>query len=230
MPNAVFVIPTPSVPSLPIEGTEQRFPVHRIYCIGRNYGKHVQEMGGDPKDQPPIFFMKPADAAFPACDGAPYPPGTDKFHHEVELVVALKAGGADVSSENALDLIYGYAVGIDLTRRDLQNEAKDKGQPWDSAKGFDASAPTGLIRPAAQCGPLDGRITISVNGQTKQDGQLSDMIWGVAEIISEISKLWTLKAGDLIFTGTPDGVGPLQRGDQVEGEIAGVGTIAFKVL
>jgi fumarylpyruvate hydrolase len=224
-----FVIPEPPVTSLPVEGSDRAFPVRRIYCIGRNYGAHVKEMGGDPKEQPPIFFMKPADAAVEASGAVPYPPGTENFHHEVELVVALKTGGADVAADKALDLVYGYAVGVDLTRRDLQNTAKDKGQPWDSAKGFDASGPIGLIRPADKCGALDGRITIAVNGQTKQDGKLSDMIWGVAEIIAAVSKLWTLQPGDLIFTGTPDGVGPLQKGDKVAGAIDGLPPIAFTV-
>ncbi len=224
-----FVIPEPPVASLPVEGTDQRFPVHRIYCIGRNYGKHVKEMGGDPKEQPPIFFLKPADAAVEARGAIPYPPGTSNLHHEIELVVALKAGGADVAPDRALDLIYGYAAGVDLTRRDLQGLAKDKGQPWDSGKGFDASAPTGLIRPAAQCSALDGAITLSVNGHTKQAGQLSDMIWGVAQIVSAVSKLWTLQAGDLIFTGTPDGVGPVQRGDQVDAAIDGLPPISFTI-
>jgi len=223
-----FAFPAPPVPSLPIEGLDARFPVRRIYCIGRNYGKHVKEMGGDPKEQPPVFFMKPGDAATAAAT-IPYPPGTANFHHEIELVAALKRGGANVSPQDALALVYGYAAGVDLTRRDLQNVAKDKGQPWDSAKGFDASAPIGLIRPAERCGPLDGAISLSVNGVVKQDGSLSDMIWSLAETISQISKLWTLQAGDLIFTGTPDGVGPLVRGDKVSGEIAGVGAVAFTV-
>ena len=186
-------------------------------------------MGGDPKEQPPVFFMKPGDAATEAGGSIPYPPGTQNLHHEVELVVALKAGGADIAPDKALDLVFGYAVGIDMTRRDLQNHAKDKGQPWDSGKGFDASAPLGLIRPAAQCGAFDGGITLSVNGQTKQDGSLSDMIWTVPEIIAAVSRLWTLQPGDLIFTGTPDGVGPLQRGDKVHGEIEGFGAIDFTV-
>jgi fumarylpyruvate hydrolase len=225
-----FALPAAQIPSLPIEGTDQRFPVRRIYCIGRNYGKHVKEMGGDPKDQPPVFFMKPGDAAVEAKGAIPYPPGTGNLHHEIELVVALKTGGKDIAPENALELVFGYAAGVDLTRRDLQNLAKDKGQPWDSGKGFDASGPVGVIRTADKVDALDGAITLSVNGQTKQDGKLSDMIWGVAEIISEVSKLWTLQAGDLIFTGTPDGVGPLKRGDQVNAEIDGVPAIAFEIV
>jgi fumarylpyruvate hydrolase len=228
MASLTLAIPAPPLTTLPIEGTEERFPVHRIYCIGRNYGKHVQEMGGDPKEQPPIFFMKPADAAT-AETTIPYALSTQNFHHEIELVVALKAGGTDVAPDKAMDLIYGYAAGVDLTRRDIQNEAKDKGQPWDASKGFDRSGPIGAIRPAAKVGKLDGRIALSVNGQTKQDGQLSDMIWSVAEIIGQVSKFWALQPGDLIFTGTPDGVGPIKSGDTVEGEVEGVGTVAFTV-
>jgi len=224
-----LAIPALPVPTQPLEGSDQRFPVRRIYCIGRNYGKHVKEMGGDPKEQPPVFFMKPGDAAVADGGVIPYPPGTSNLHHEVELVVALKTGGKNVAPDKALDLVFGYAVGIDLTRRDLQNHAKDKGQPWDSGKGFDASAPLGPIRPAEKCGGFDGRITLSVNGETKQDGVLSDMIWGVPEIISAVSRLWTLQPGDLIFTGTPDGVGPLKPGDVVSGEIDGFGAIRFTV-
>jgi fumarylpyruvate hydrolase len=228
MSSPLFAVAPSALPSLPIEGSKARFPVHRIYCIGRNYGKHVREMGGDPKDQPPIFFMKPADAA--TSDAAiAYPPGTQNFHHEIELVVALKAGGADIAPEHALALVYGYAAGVDLTRRDIQNEAKDKGQPWDAAKGFDLSAPVGLIRPAENVSSLDGRVRLTVNGAIKQDGSLGDMIWSVGEIISQVSKLWTLQPGDLIFTGTPDGVGPLKTGDRVEGEVEGVGAVAFMV-
>ena len=224
-----FVIAAPPVPSLPVEGSEARFPVHRIYCIGRNYGEHVREMGGDPKEQPPIFFMKPADAVVAPGSQVPYPSATSNFHHEIELVVALKAGGTDVPAHRALELVYGYAAGVDLTRRDLQNVAKNAGAPWDSAKGFDASAPCGAIRPVDKVGALDGRISISVNGAVKQDGKLSDMIWNVAEVIAQCSKLWTLHPGDLIFTGTPEGVGPLVRGDKVEGEIDGVGAVSFVV-
>ena len=173
MSSPTLAIPAPQAPTLPIEGREDRFPVHRIYCIGRNYGKHVQEMGGDPKDQPPIFFMKPADAATSETT-IPYALSTQNFHHEIELVVALKGGGTNLSPEQAKDLIFGYAAGIDLTRRDIQNEAKDKGQPWDASKGFDLSGPIGLIRPAQTVGELKGRITLSVNGQTRQDARLAD--------------------------------------------------------
>ncbi len=222
-----FAVPAPAQPSLPIEGSDRRFPVHRIYCIGRNYGKHVREMGGDPKDQPPIFFMKPADAAVAPGGAVPYALATTDLHHEIELVVALKAGGANVPVDTALDLVFGYAAGVDLTRRDLQNIAKDAGAPWDSAKGFDASAPCSAIRPG-RAAP-SGVITLSVNGETRQHGDLADMIWNVAEIIAKCSQLWTLQPGDLIFTGTPDGVGPLARGDRVVGEVAGAGRVEFTV-
>lgn len=222
-----FVIPAPAPPALPIEGSAERFPVHRIYCIGRNYGKHVREMGGDPKDQPPIFFMKPADAIVAPGEPVPYPPATANLHHEIELVVALKGGGANVPADRALDLVFGYAAGVDLTRRDLQAEAKDAGNPWDSSKGFDASAPCGSIRPGSS--PPTGAIELSVNGTVKQSGELADMIWSVAEIIAKCSELWTLQPGDLIFTGTPDGVGPLVRGDRVAGTVGDGLKVEFTV-
>lgn len=222
-----YAIPAPAQPSVPIEGSEQRFPVHRIYCIGRNYGKHVKEMGGDPKEQPPVFFMKPGDAVVPPGGAVPYPLATRNFHHEIELVVALKGGGANVPTDKALDLVFGYAAGIDLTRRDLQGLAKEAGAPWDSGKGFDNSAPCSAIKSGSA--PPSGKITLSVNGAAKQDGELGDMIWSVAEIIAKASELWILQAGDLIFTGTPDGVGPLVTGDVVVGEVEGVGRVEFTV-
>jgi len=196
--------------------------------VGRNYAAHRREMGGDDRD-PPFFFAKPADALVAPGGDVPYPSATKNLHHEIELVVALKAGGADVPVERALDLVYGYAVGVDLTRRDLQNAAKDKGQPWEASKAFDAGAPISAIR-QWDGAPPQGRIAVSVNGAVKQDAVVADMIWNVAEIISEASKLWTLAPGDLIYTGTPEGVGPLAPGDRVEGEIEGVGKIAFRVV
>jgi fumarylpyruvate hydrolase len=222
------VPPRPPI-ALPILGATARFPVRRVFCVGRNYGLHVKEMGGDPKDQPPLFFTKPADAVVGPGEPAPYPSATKELHHEIELVAALKAGGADLSPEAAGRLIFGYAAGVDLTRRDLQAAAKRDGQPWDTGKAFDASAPVGAIRPADQVGDLTGAIGLKVNGEVRQDGRLSDMIWSVAEVIAEASKLWRLEPGDLIFTGTPNGVGPLNRGDQVLGEIEGVGEVAFTV-
>jgi fumarylpyruvate hydrolase len=225
---AQLVFDPPALVSIPVEGDAARFPVRRILCVGRNYAAHRREMGGDDRD-PPFFFAKPADAlVLPGADVA-YPPATANLHHEIELVVALKGGGADVPVERALDLIYGYAVGVDLTRRDLQAAAKDKGQPWESAKGFDASAPISAVKPWTGA-PPQGRIALSVNGQTRQEATVADMIWSVPEIVAEASKLWRLAPGDLIFTGTPEGVGPLVRGDAVEGEVEGVGRLAFKIV
>ena len=224
----MYVIDAPATPSIPVVGQKGRFPVHRIYCVGRNYAAHRREMGGDDRD-PPFFFAKPADAIVPPGGDVAYPPKTANLHHEIELVVALKAGGQDVPTDKALDLIFGYAVGVDMTRRDLQNAAKDKGQPWDASKGFDQSAPISAIKPWTGA-PPQGRITLSVNGQVRQDATVADMIWAVAEIVSEASKLWTLAPGDLIYTGTPEGVGPLVRGDSVTGEVEGVGQLSFKVV
>jgi fumarylpyruvate hydrolase len=222
----VFAPPLPVV--VPVQGEAAGFPVRRILCVGRNYAAHRREMGGDDRD-PPFFFAKPADALVPPGQPVPYPSRTSNLHHEVELVVALKGGGRDIAAEQALDLVYGYAVGVDLTRRDLQNAAKDKGHPWDASKGFDASAPISAIR-QWDGPPPQGRIAISVNGHLRQEGAVADMIWNVAEIIAEASKLWTLAPGDLIFTGTPEGVGPLVVGDVVEGEIEGVGKLNFEVI
>lgn len=222
-----YVLAPPPVVSLPVEGQAARFPVRRVLCVGRNYAAHRREMGGDDRD-PPFFFAKPADAVTPPGEPVPYPQRTANLHHEIELVVALKAGGADVPVERALDLVFGYAVGVDLTRRDLQNAAKDKGHPWDASKGFDHSAPTSAIRPWTGA-PPQGRIALSVNGEVRQDATVADMIWNVPEVIAEASKLWRLAPGDLIFTGTPEGVGPLVPGDRVEGEVEGVGALAFTI-
>jgi len=224
-----YAVPPLPPTTLPILGSSSLFPVRRVFCVGRNYGLHVKEMGGDPKEQPPLFFTKPADAVVGPGGAVPYPSATKDLHHEIELVAALKAGGSDLSPEAALNLIFGYAAGVDLTRRDLQGAAKRDGQPWDSGKAFDASAPVGAIRPADQVKDLGGAIRLKVNGEVRQDGRLSDMIWSVAEVIAQASRLWRLEPGDLIFTGTPDGVGPLHRGDLVLGEIDGVGEVAFTV-
>jgi fumarylpyruvate hydrolase len=222
-----FALAPPPVPVVPVEGEAGGFPVRRILCVGRNYAAHRREMGGDDRD-PPFFFAKPADAVVPPGRDPAYPPRTGNLHHEIELVVAIGKAGRDVAVEDALGLVYGYAVGVDLTRRDLQNAAKDKGQPWDSSKGFDDSAPISAIRPWSG-DPPQGRILISVNGTVKQDAVVADMIWNVPEIIAEASKLWALAPGDLIYTGTPEGVGPLVKGDAVEGEVEGVGKLAFRV-
>jgi len=225
MTSYVLDLPVPA--TVPVEGTDALFPVHRIYCVGRNYAAHRREMGGDDRD-PPFFFAKPADAVVPPGGEVPYPGRTTNLHHEIELVVALKGGGRDLTPDQALDLVYGYAVGVDLTRRDLQNAAKDKGQPWEAGKGFDASAPISAIRPWTGA-PPSGAIAISVNGAVRQNASLDDMIWNIAEIIAEASKLWTLAPGDLIFTGTPEGVAALVPGDEVSGQIEGVGELSFRI-
>jgi len=212
---AVTIRPQPTVP---VQGSDRPFPVRRILCVGRNYAAHRREMGGDDRD-PPFFFSKPADAVvLPGAD-VPYPTATSDLHHEIELVVAIGDGGS----------IFGFAVGVDLTRRDLQNGFKAKGQPWDAAKGFDASAPVSAIVPTTGVIP-QGRIALSVNGETKQAGEVADMIWSVEEVLVEAGKLWKLEAGDLIFTGTPEGVGPIVRGDLVEGSVEGVGSLSFRII
>lgn len=222
-----WVVPIFPQAAVPTVGDERSFPVRRILCVGRNYAAHRREMGGDDRD-PPFFFSKPADAVVASGARIPYPSATSDLHHEVELVVALGAGGGDVAVDDALALVFGYAVGVDLTRRDLQSAARAKGQPWDAAKGFDMSAPIGPIRPA-DGPPPQGRIRLSVNGAVRQAAEVADMIWNVAEIIAQASRLWRLAPGDLIFTGTPEGVGPLVRGDSIEGEIDGVGALTFSI-
>jgi fumarylpyruvate hydrolase len=212
-------VPQLHVPTIVISGSEQRFPVRRIYCVGRNYADHVREMGNDPSSDPPFFFGKPADAAV-GSGRLPFPGRTAELHHEVELVVALHGGGAHVPVTDAAAMIFGSAVGIDLTRRDLQAEAKKSGRPWDMAKGFDHSAPIGPLRPGIP--PAVGSISLSINGQARQSGDLRDMIWSVAEIIAALSAYVELAPGDLIFTGTPAGVGPIKRGETVRGMIAGL--------
>jgi fumarylpyruvate hydrolase len=219
----VYAIPAPPFPSVPIAGTEQRFPVHRIYCVGRNYAEHAKEMGHAVERAQPTFFMKPADAVWTHAAPLPYPPATANLHHEVELVVALHAGGRDLDPARALDCVYGYAIGLDLTRRDLQAAAKAKGDPWDSAKGFDASAPIGAIVRAATLGhPAAGELALTVNGVERQRADIATMIFGVPEIIAALSRLFELRPGDLLFTGTPAGVGPLRPGDVFEATFPGL--------
>ncbi|PZF12071.1 FAA hydrolase family protein [Curtobacterium sp. MCPF17_011] len=224
-----LVVPAPGLPSVPT-ATGGRFPVRRIHCVGRNYAAHAREMGHDPDREPPFFFGKPADAV--TTDGAdtPYPTLTAQLEYEVELVVALGAGGRDVAVSAARDLVWGYAVGIDLTRRDLQAEAKRLGRPWDLAKGFDASAPIGTIVPAAGVDPSSGSITLHVDGELRQSGDLADQIWSVAETIAVLSRAVRLEPGDLLFTGTPDGVGPVSRGSVLRGAVAGVGTVETRIV
>lgn len=214
---------------LPISGEDTVFPVRRIYCVGRNYADHALEMGADPASEPPFFFTKPRDAV--VQDGAelPFPTETANLNYEVELVVALKAGGSNIPAASALDRVYGYAVGLDMTRRDLQADAKAAGRPWDLAKGFDQSAPISEIHPVSDVGHPDrGAITLKLNGELKQRGDLHDQIWQVADTIAHLSKFVELRAGDLIMTGTPAGVGPVQPGDRLLGEIAGLGEVEVR--
>jgi fumarylpyruvate hydrolase len=226
----VYVIDPPKQPSVAIANSDARFPVRRIFCVGRNYADHVLEMGNDPKSEPPICFTKPADAVVENGAAIPYPTLTDNFHHEVELVVALARGGAGIEAGAALEHVWGYGVGVDLTRRDLQNQAKKAGQPWDAAKGFDHSAPLGALTPARDVGALaSARIWLSVNGETKQDAHIAEMIWSVPEIIAALSRTWGLQAGDLIFTGTPMGVGPLKPGDVVTCGVDGLSELRFSI-
>jgi fumarylpyruvate hydrolase len=212
---------TPS--TLSIAGSADRFPVRRIYCVGLNYADHAREMGNDPKREPPFFFSKPPDAVVASGSRLPFPMNTADFHHEVELVIALGAGGAHVKSDRAPALIFGYAVGIDLTRRDLQAAAKKAGRPWDMAKGFDHSAPVGPLTPGVP--PAKAPISLSVDGQVRQSGNLGDMIWQVPETIAILSTFVTLAPGDLIFTGTPSGVGPIARGQCLHGSIGSIDPI-----
>ena len=225
-----YILEPPSPPSVAIAGSDARFPVRRIFCVGRNYADHVREMGNDPKSEPPIFFTKPADAVVDSGAVIAYPTLTSNFHHEVELVVAIGKGGAGIGADAALDHVWGYAVGVDLTRRDLQNEAKRLGQPWDAAKGFDSSAPVGALTPVSASGrPGNARIWLSVNGAIKQDANLEDMIWSAPEIVATLSRAWELRAGDLIFTGTPSGVSALKPGDVVKAGIDGLAPLTLAI-
>jgi len=218
-----YLFPPALQPSVAISGSSQRFPVHRIYCIGRNYADHAKEMGAAVDRGNPVFFCKPADAIVADRAQIPYPIGTHDLHHEVEMVVALQSGGVDIAPTHALKHVFGYAVGLDLTRRDLQNIAKTKALPWDSAKAFDRSAPVSAIRRASECGhPQHAPLVLDVNGAPRQHADVADMIFSVAEIIVLLSRLFELKAGDLIFTGTPAGVAPLQRGDRFHARLEGI--------
>ncbi|MGI8527021.1 MAG: fumarylacetoacetate hydrolase family protein [Pseudolabrys sp.] len=226
---ADYVIPPAPQPVIAIAGSAKVFPVRRIWCVGRNYIEHIREMGQDER-APPFFFAKPADAIVPDGGTVPYPSLTKDMHHEVELVVALKSGGRNIPVAKANDCIYGYAVGIDLTRRDLQIASRDVKRPWEVGKAFDHSAPVGALRPASEIGhPAKGKITIKANGQVKQDGDLSQMIWNVPETISKLSEMVALSAGDIIMTGTPSGVGATVAGDKLECEVEGVGTLTVTI-
>jgi fumarylpyruvate hydrolase len=226
-----FAISAPATTSIEIEGTSARFPVRRVYCIVRNYRDHAIESGDDPDKLPPFFFMKPGDAIVPDRGDFPYPPMTERVDFEIEMVVALHSGGASISKRSALQHVYGYGVGLDMTRRDLQDDAKRLSRPWEAAKSFDHSAPCSPLHPAADIGhPDKGRIWLSVNGELKQDSDISLLRWSVAESIAVLSTYFELAAGDLIYTGTPAGIGPVHRGDLIRGGVDGVDSIAVRVV
>jgi len=226
-----YVFDLPTIPTLSIDGSDQLFPIHRIYCVGRNYADHAREMGHDPDREPPFFFQKNPDTIVKNGEQFPYPDKSSNVHYEMELVVALSKGGKNISESDAIDCIYGYGVGLDMTRRDLQGEAKKLGRPWEVGKSFEYSAPCSNISPASQIGyPSDGRIWLKVNGELKQEGNINQLIWNIPETISYISGLFTLAPGDLIFTGTPAGVGAIQPGDVMDGGVDGVGEISIRVV
>jgi fumarylpyruvate hydrolase len=225
-----FAFDPPPQAAVAIRGTSQLFPARRVYCVGRNYAAHAVEMGHDPTREPPFFFMKTPDALLPDGGVVPDPPGTSDVHHEIEMVAALHKGGRDVAEADALDLVFGYAVGLDFTRRDLQAEAKKLSRPWEVGKAFDHAAPCGAIARAAEIGhPTSGAVTLDVNGERRQTGDLDQLIWTLPEMIAGLSRLFELAPGDLIFTGTPSGVGPVRRGDRLEGRVEGVGSLAVTV-
>ncbi len=226
-----YVFDAPRVASLPVAGSTLRFPVRRIYCIGRNYADHAKEMGATADRSQPVFFMKPADAVITDGADVPYPSATSDLHHEVEMIVGLASGGRDIPVDRALEHVFGYGVGLDLTRRDLQAIAKTKSLPWDSSKGFDASAPVSALRRVDEVRhPRAARLTLSVNGTLRQRADIADMVFSVAEILHELSKLWELRAGDLVFTGTPAGVAALARGDRFRAELEGIAALDGRIV
>jgi fumarylpyruvate hydrolase len=230
-----YVIPVPQVPALPVAGSGDLFPVRRVYCVGRNFAAHAREMGHDPTREPPFFFMKPADALQPVPEGEtaehPYPPKTGNYHFEAEMVVALASGGRDIPVERALDHVFGYGIGLDMTRRDLQDEAKQLRRPWELGKAADRSGPFGPLHPASRIGhPAGGAISLAVDGAVRQQADLSDMIWSVAEQIAYLSSYFELFPGDVIFSGTPEGVGAVARGQTMTASIAGLGEIRLRVV
>lgn len=226
-----LVIPAPPTASLAVRGTSERFPIHRVYCVGRNYAAHAIEMGHDPDREPPFFFQKNPDNLLPSGEPFPYPVASTDVHHEIEMVVALGAGGQDIEVDSALECVYGYGVALDMTRRDLQGEAKKLGRPWEVGKAFEHSAPCSELVRASEIGhPSRGRIHLAVNDDIRQDGDLEQMIWKVPEMIAFLSRLFTLVPGDLILSGTPAGVGPVQRGDRLSGAVAGVGEVHTQVV
>ena len=232
-----FVFTPSAQASVAIRNCDEHFPVHRIYCVGRNYAAHAREMGADPTREPPFFFCKPADAVWSISaesDGdsaaLPYPSATSNLHHEIELVVAIGIGGKNIVADQADQHVWGYGVGLDMTRRDLQSKLKDKGQPWETGKAFDRSAPITALVPVSECGhPRSGQIWLNLNGLAKQHGDLNDMIWSIPEIIQHLSVFFELQPGDLIFTGTPEGVGPVQPGDVITAGIDGIAEFTLLV-
>ena len=227
-----YAIEAPVVPTLAVAGRAERFPVNRVFCVGRNYAAHAREMGKDPDREPPFFFMKPAKAVVDAAKpiAIPYPPKTNNFHHEIELIVAIGKGGSNIAAADALAHVYGYAVGLDMTRRDLQLEARDKGRPWEFGKSFALSAPVGVVHRVVEVGhPAAAAITLLVNGKPRQSSDIAKLIWSVAECIAVLSEYETLEAGDLIMTGTPEGVNAVVAGDVMHGAIAGLGEIEVRV-
>ena len=225
-----FVIAEPKINSIPVEGDNRRFPVNRIYCVGRNYADHAREMGHDPDREPPFFFMKPATSIVTDGKDMQYPSLTQDLHHEIEMVVAIGIGGSNIAPADALNHVWGYGVGLDMTRRDLQGEAKKMGRPWDTGKAFDESAPCASLVPVSQCGHLaKGLINLKVNGVIKQEGDLAMMIWNVPDTIAYLSTLFALEPGDLIFSGTPAGVAAVKKGDVLEGYVAGLPILKTKI-
>ena len=226
---ADYVIPPAERPVLPVRGTDAVFPVRRVYCIGRNYADHVIEMGHDPDKEPPFFFQKNPDS-IDTSGVFPYPPQTSDVHFEMEMVVALGGGGRDIDEADALGIVWGYGMGLDMTRRDLQGVAKEMGRPWEIGKAFERSAPMSGLAPASETGHLDeGAIELRVNGDMRQQGDLNQMIWKVPEQIAHLSRFYDIAAGDIIFSGTPAGVGPVERGDVLEGSVAGIGSFTVAV-
>jgi fumarylpyruvate hydrolase len=225
-----YIITPPSIPTLPVRGTDDLFPIHRIYCVGRNYAAHTREMGYDPNRESPFFFQKNPDAIVPNGGYFPYPDKSKDVHFEIELVIALCRGGKDIKQEDAMNCVFGYAVGLDMTRRDLQGVAKKNGRPWEVGKAFEKSAPCGEIVPAAQVRGLENaRIWLDVNGETRQDGNINQLIWNIPETITYLSGLFTLAPGDLIYSGTPSGVGAIIKGDVMKGAVEGVSEITINV-
>lgn len=229
--GTTYVINPPIVPSLPVAGDTRRFAVNRIYCVGRNYADHAREMGHDPDREPPFFFMKPANSIVADGKDMSYPNLSNDVHHEIEMVVAIGKGGANISADKTLEHVYGYGVGLDMTRRDLQGEAKKMGRPWDTGKAFDQSAPCAAITPATQCGHLNkGIVKLLVNGEVRQEGDLNQLIWNIPDTIAYLSTLFTLEPGDLIMSGTPAGVGPVKKGDVLEGSVEGLTPLKVKII